>query len=171
MSLHKSISVIILSLSLFSFSNCGNAKANGDSITFQQNPPFVISDVTAQKWIAGTQEGGSGLKLDVPVSNVKEGVDFKDLYFRNQVVAAKSNPHTRVKYVGNFSNEKKDFVMDSDPINEIQNKPRVVFPFDIKSNEAIFSYEYQGKLSYYKIANIEELEPLALPSQNPNGID
>ena len=168
----KSLFVIItLSLTLFSFSNCGNAKANDESITFQQNPPFIIAGVTAQKYTAGTKVGGSGVQLEVPVSNVKEGVVFKNLYYREQVVAAKTNPRIRVKYVATFKNAKKDFIMDSNSVKETQNTPRDVFPFNLKEAEAVFSYEYQGKISYFKIENIKELPPLALPSQNPNGVD
>ncbi len=170
-SLKSLFAIITMSLTLLSFNSCGNAKANGESITFQQNPPFVIAGVTAQKYTAGTKEGGSGVLLEVPVSNVKEGVVFKNLYYREQVVAAKTNPRIRVKYVATFKDAKKDFVMDSNSVKETQNKPRDVFPFDLKVGEAVFSYEYQGKIYYYKIDDIKELQALALPSQNPNGID
>lgn len=178
MLLHKSIAIVILSLSLFSFSNCGSTKKNSESSTpglteetFQQNPPFTIEKATSQKWVAGTQDGGTGVKLEVFVSNVKEGVVFKDLYFRGKVTEAKTNPRTRVKYVGDFKNEKKDFVMDSDPVKEAQNTPREGFPFKLKDNEAVISYEYKGKPAYYKITNIEALALLAMPAQRPNGFD
>ena len=171
MSFQKSISIFILALTLFSFSNCGNAKPGVESIQFQQNPPLLIEGVNAQKWMAGIQEGGTGTNLFVPVLNIKEGVVFKDLYFRGQVIEAKTDPRVRVRYIGYFKDEKKDFVMDSDPVNEAQNKPRTPFPFDLKNDEAVFSYAYQNIVSYYKITGVIDLEPLALPSINPNGID
>ncbi|MFT5230679.1 MAG: hypothetical protein ACI825_000351 [Planctomycetota bacterium] len=171
MSFQKLISIFILALTLFSFCNCGNAKPDGESIQFQQNPPFLIEGVTAQKWMAGIQEGGTGTNLVVPVSHIKEGVVFKDLYFRDQVIEAKTDPSIRVRYNGYFKDEKKDFVMDSDYVTEAQNTPRTPFPFDLTVNEAVFSYAYQNKEFYYKITGVIDLEPLFLPSVNPNGID
>ena len=42
------------------------------------------------------------------------------------------------------------------------------FPFKLENNEAVLSYEYNNKMHYYKIANIEEKEMIAYPSSNPN---
>lgn len=171
MSFKKPLTLLILSLSLFSFSNCGSTKGDGESITFQENAPFTIENTTSQKTLAGTKEGGTSLRLTVPVSQVKEGVVFKDLYFRAQVVEATYNPVVKSQYLGFFTNGKKDFLMDSDPKQEAKNTPRKPFPFDLKEDEAVFSYTYQDKLCYYKITTIKKLPTMALPSQNPNGLN
>lgn len=168
MSINKTFSILLLSLSFFSLSNCGNVKNGSKALAFQKNPPFVIEKVTAQKTIAGTKEGGTSSRLIVPVSQAKEGVVFKDLYFREQVVEAKYNHAIKSQYIGFFTTVKKDFIMDSDPVQEAKNTPRAPFPFTLNDGEAVISYEYQNKLAYYKISSIEELAPIALPSQNPN---
>lgn len=167
----KPFSILILSLSLFSFSNCGSTKESDESITFQENPPFLIEQVTSQKWIAGVKEGGSGTEMRANFSNIAQGVVFKDLYYRGQVTEIKTVFGKKGAYKASFKDEAKDFMMDSNPEIEAQNTPRKVFPFELKLFEAVISYQYQGSISYAKITDVLEKEALALPSQNPNGID
>lgn len=165
----KSLIMLVLSLSLFSFSNCGSTKENGKSITFQQNPPFLIEGVTSQQTVAGVKDAGTSTRLTVPVSQVKDGVTFKNLYYGSQMVEAQTHPTIRSQYLGFFTTSKKDFIMDSDPKAEAQNTPRTPLPFNLKKGEAVFSYQYEGKLHYYKISAIEELPAIYAPSQNSKG--
>ncbi|EDM45268.1 hypothetical protein SCB49_05662 [unidentified eubacterium SCB49] len=169
MSIQKPILFIILSIFTFSFSNCGNSKVNSKSIKFQQTPPFTVQNATSEKWMAGTKEGGSGVQLSLNVTDVKEGVELKDLYFRNKVVAAKTNAKSGTLYVGNYTDDKKDFVMHSDPKMEAKDTVKESFPFELTENEAVFSYTYQGTLLFYKITEIIEKEPLPFPTINQNG--
>lgn len=168
MPFQKPLVMIILSVTLFSFSNCGSAKGDGKSMTFQKNPPFLIEGITAQKTVAGVKDAGTSIRLTVPVSQVKDGVTFKNLYYGNQMVEATTHPTIRTHYLGFFTTSKKDFIMDSDPKAEAQNTPRTPLPFDLKEGEAVFSYQYEGKIQYYKIPTIEELPTIYAPSQNPN---
>ena len=169
MSINKTLSVLLLSLSFFSLSNCGNAKTGVESITFQKNPPFVIEQVTSQKWIAGVKEGGSGTNMKATISKIKQGVVFKNLYYRGQVTEIKNDLKKKGIYNAAFVDEKQDFMMDSDPKVEAQNTPRTVFPFELKLFEAVLSYEYQDTLYYVKITEVLEKEVMALPSSNSKG--
>ncbi len=171
MSFQKPLILLILSLSLFSLSHCGSTKDSDEPITFQQNPPFLIGQVTSQKWVAGVKEGGSGTEMRANFSNIKQGVVFKEIYYRGQVAEISAIFGKKDVYKASFKDEVKDFMMDSDPQVEAQNTPRKVFPFELKLFEAVISYDYQGTLSYVKIKEVLEKELLALPSQNPNGIN
>jgi len=169
MPFQKPLVIMILSLALFSFSNCGSTKGASDAVTFQKNPPFTIGAVTAQKTIAGVKVGGTNTRLTVTVSQVKEGVQFKNLYYNGQMVEAATHPTKRTQYLGFFTSGKKDFIMDGDPRAESQNTPQTPLPFDLKESEAVFSYQYEGEVHYYKISVVEELPDIYAPSQNSKG--
>lgn len=161
------IQVIVLSMILFGCTNCGGSKANSENKSLEKNPPFTISNAYFQKWVAGVEDGGSGINLYFAVEDNKEAVKISRVYFRNQIfdvngLAVKGN-----NYTARFNTEKRnDVVMDSDPIKEAQNTPPDPFPFSLTENEAVISYEINGDMCFYKISNIEEKPMLAYPGSN-----
>lgn len=162
-----------LAFLMLSVSNCGssmNTTTNTTSIVLEQNPPFTISEVYAQDWVAGVQGGGSGTNLFVLFENVNEDVRLKQLFFRNKIEDAQTKPHTPLQVIGFFKNQNNQrVIMDGNPIKEAENTPPEPFPFELNESEAVLSYTVSGTLQYYKISDIEDREPIAYPSVNkPN---
>lgn len=154
---------------LVSFSNCGSSQA-GKAISFENTPPFTISEIYTQDWVAGVQEGGSGTNMHITFNEITEGIQIEQIYFRKKSVAAIQKPNLKSTYMGYFKNEpKRDIVMDENPVKESKNTPPDVFPFDLKVNEAVISYSSNGDSKYFRISNILEKPLIAYPSTNPNG--
>ncbi|RFN59133.1 hypothetical protein [Marixanthomonas ophiurae] len=159
------IALCIVSLVLFSFSNCGSSQINSYKLT--QDPPFTIDDVYYQDWVAGVQDGGSGTNVHITFKDFTEDVRIDSIYFRNKTEKAKNAPQARKQYIGYFKNKaNRSIVMDSDPKKEAQNIPPKQFPFELADNEAVVSYVQNGTTNYYKIANIRRKEMLAYPESN-----
>lgn len=158
---------ISLSLVLFSFSNCGGTQKASET-ELEQNPPFTVAEASFQKWVAGTQEGGSGVDVFINISNVSEGVVLQDLFFRNKKSQLNTSPTVRSQYIAHFKNSSSDPIMDIDPTKEAKNTPPEKTPFTLNQNEAVISYDYNGTTAYFKIEQLEEKEMLAYPGGNPN---
>ena len=133
-----------------------------------ETPPFVISKIFSQKWVAGTQEGGSGTNVQITFESMNEGVEIKNLYFRDNITKINSNG-LKYHFAGAFKNKlNDDVIMDSDTVKEANNTPPIKFPFQLSYNDIVISYMNNGKLAYYKIENIEEKPMLSYPQGNPN---
>ncbi|MDC8005047.1 hypothetical protein POV27_13375 [Aureisphaera galaxeae] len=155
---------------LASFSNCAGGKDTMYSL--EQQPPFKVTSSYFQKWVAGVQEGGSGVNVYITIEDISEEIEVRNVYFRSKVEKAKNNPSYPDKYIAYFtSNKNRDVVMDLDPKKEAQNTPMGDFPFDLKENEAVISFFHKDTEKYFKISDIEEKPMIAYPSTNPNGID
>lgn len=152
---------------------CVSCAGGKDSIyNYEQEPPFTITTSYFQKWVAGVQEGGSGVNVNLSIDNITEEVAFRHLYFRNKKETATFTPTSPDKIIGYFkTTAKRDVVMDSNPVKEANNTPNDVFPFKLKENEAVLSYYHKGEEKYLKITEIEEKPMIAYPSSNPNGIE
>jgi hypothetical protein len=72
------LKAIILLLSVVTLS-CGGSKTS--DIKFIKTPPFSISKIYSQKWVAGVQGGGAGVNLYVSIKNISEGIEIKEYYF------------------------------------------------------------------------------------------
>jgi hypothetical protein len=166
-SIKNIILLTLLSGLLFSFSNCGGTQ-DPLEIQFQSTPPFTVAEASFQKWVAGVQEGGSGTNVYINITNVSEGVELRDLYFRNEQAALNTSPNIRSQYVARFKKEGRSVIMDIDPEKEAKNTPPEKIQFQLNNTEAVVSYSYQGKTAYFKISQLEEKEMLAYPSSNPN---
>lgn len=166
----KTIAIILtLPILILSFSNCGGAKTDDSKLSFEQNPPFKISEAYYQNWIAGTKEGGSGTNVHTVFSEMDADVVIQNIYFRNHILEAKSNLNEPKKYVGYLTNEtQRDIVMDADPMKEAQNSPSTIFPFQLEENQAVIEYWFGGKKNYYKIENLSQKEMIPYPQANPN---
>lgn len=169
----KTLKTILLLLTvpllLLSFSNCGGAQTSNSEVDFERTP-FKITDAYFQNWVAGVRGGGSGTNIYITVSKVPEDVSIEKIYFRNRISEAKNTPQNPDLYIGYIVNtNKKDIIMDSDPMKEAANTPSGSFPFQLENDEAVVSFMEKGKLNYSKIFKLEEKELLAYPqSQLPN---
>lgn len=114
--------------------------------TFEQPTSFTVKPVSFQEWYAGIKVGGTGINVFVPISDVKENVVFKDIYFRNlkgklvkeegKYVAVLKNPST------NYTFQKPEKPAD--------------YPFTLNDNECVLSYTENGQIKYYKITSLNE---------------
>jgi len=156
---------------LVSFSNCGSSQ-QGKTISFEENPPFTISDIFSQDWVAGVQEGGSGTNVSFTLNGMSDDVQMKQIYFRKKMITATQRPNAKSTYMGYFKNDSgRDIIMDNNPIKESKNTPLATFPFDLEQNEVVISYVINGKTKYVRVSNILEKPMIAYPSTNPNGMD
>ena len=137
--------------------------------SFVEEPPFKIQQAQFQKWVAGVQGGGSGVNVQVTILEIQEGVQIKEMYFREQIVKARSNFETPDYFTGEFLNQPRpDVIMDGDAVQEAQNTPPREFPFQLKDDEAVISYSLKGEVYFVKVSSMEEKPMLAYPGQNPN---
>lgn len=138
--------------------------------SFVEEPPFKLEHAQFQKWVAGVQGGGSGVNVQLTILDLQEGVQMKEVYFRNQIVKARTNMETPDYFTAEFLNQPNpDVIMDGDAVKEAQNTPAREFPFQLKENESVVSYSHKGEVYFVKISNMEEKPMLAYPGQNPNG--
>ncbi|WP_310993497.1 hypothetical protein [Aequorivita marina] len=166
----KTITIILtLPILLFSLSNCGGAQNTNTKKSLVQNPPFKITEAYFQEWVAGVQDGGSGTDVHIVFKDMAPKVEIQNIYFRNQIKAAKEKNKQPNRYVANFENEgKPDTIMDADPIKEAQNTPEKAFPFQLKDNQAVVEYRFKGEINYYKISELSEKRMIPYPQANPN---
>lgn len=164
----KLFKILGLSIFVMGISSC----AGGKDYLLEQNPPFVIKQSYFQKWVAGVQGGGSGINVNIVLENIKEDIVVKEIYFRDAVLKANQHPQNIDMYSANFLTENNsDIIMSGDTLNEAQNTPPQVSPFNLGENEAVISYTLNGEMYYYKISNLQEKPLIAYPSTRPNGID
>lgn len=170
-SIKQTLALFSISFMFFSFSNCGSSSQASKTVEFEKTPPFVISEIYSQDWVAGVKGGGSGTNLHITFSSMQEGLIIENVYFRKKTETPKLTGKA-LSYTCYFKGDlNRDVIMDSDPAKEAQNTPRVPFPFDLKNNEAIINYVLNGKNGYFKINEIEEKPMIAYPAANPKGID
>ena len=156
--------ILILSViaMTFSLSGCSSQKK------FVKTPPFEVGQATCQTWTGGRPESGSGIKLEIPISNLpKEGDALQQAYFRGKMADIKLKDGENGKIAtANFMNNrlgKPDIIMHSDPKQEVGNqppKPEVEFPFELSPNECVVSYLDGDTVKYVKIEDVKELKPL-----------
>lgn len=159
--------IIGISFILLSFSNCGSSKSMDSNYKLVDTPPFVINEVFSQKWVAGTQEGGSGTNIQITLGSIDKEVEIMNVYFGDQI--SKMHGKSNSIFIGSINNLKNnDVIMDSDPKKEANNTPPVKMPFNLAKNEAVISYKLNGKMEFFKIENIIEKPMLSYPQGNPN---
>lgn len=166
----QTISLILtLPILLFSLSSCGGTQNTENKNSFVQNPPFKISEVYYQKWVAGVKDGGSGTNVHLIFSEIDKDVVIQNIYFNKHILEAKGNLNEPKHFVGYLKNDHKaDVIMDSDPLKEAQNTPSKIFPYELDANEAVVEYWFNGERNYYKISNISQKDMIPYPQANPN---
>ena len=142
-------------------------KMEKESFVLTQNTPFTVKSSYCQKWVSGIKEGGSGLDIYAIINDISEGVTLKEFYFRGKSVDVKTSKDLIFKgYYKNDTN--KGVIMDNNLLIEAANTPPKISPFKLENNEAILSYDYNNKVYYHKILNIEEKQTIAYPSMAPD---
>jgi len=143
----KAMKILLILATVFSFTKC-------KSIKVADNAPFTIEKATYYTW-AGGQAGVSGMHVAIELKDVSDVV-FDSLYFKNKV--AKVEVKNKA-IIANYSMSKtlpSDIILDIDPKKELKNdipKPNK-FPFQLEKNEAILSYQIDGKTKYFKINTV-----------------
>jgi hypothetical protein len=162
------ISIALLSFVILGFSQCSTTKE------LQEKAPTTIGKVYVQKWVAGIEEGGSGLYIFIPVSDASITLD--SVYFRGRATKLSVKYQNKNMYVGNFINpskQKHDIIMSGDPKAEYGNKSPILekqkpIPFELKDDECVISYIEGKKTKYFKIGNIVEKQLIPYPSAPHN---
>lgn len=159
------IPVLLLSLGLVS---CGSAQQSKNEFVLKQNPPFKIVEAYYQKWVAGVKEGGAGVNVHLIFDKLEPNVDIKEVFFRGEIKDVQKSQQNDNLYVAGFTRDlENDVIMDVDPIKESQNTPSKKFPFDLKGDEAVIGYLFNGSKQYYKLSNIPEKRQISYPQSNP----
>ncbi|RCS28466.1 hypothetical protein DUT90_00300 [Polaribacter sp. WD7] len=148
----KVMKLLVIATVVFGFTQCRSLK-------LENNPPFAIDNAIYSTW-AGGQAGVRGMNVTIQLKEASDIV-FDSLYFKNKVVKVEFKEATII--IANYSLSKKipsDIILDIDPKKEIVNKvpSDKKFPFELKKNEAVLSYQVGGITKYYKIPNISKIE-------------
>ena len=138
--------------------------------------PFTMGEVTSQSWVAGVEGGGSGINVFIPVSGLNDKTALKNLYYNGKVVKLEKNAQNgKTVYIGRYktaANQPKEIVIDANTKKEYGNKVEETskdkIPFELEEDEAMLEFSVNGKVSYYKIANIKKVNPVAYPSASKN---
>lgn len=126
----------------------------------QENVSFKVEQPYFQKWVAGVKNGGSGINIFIPVTNLKTNITLDSLYFRGHKVLLETKPNNPNLFIGRIlteANQNEDF----------SPKAEAEIPFDLKENEAVIIYTENDKKKYYKIENIKEKQAEYFPSTPP----
>jgi len=147
----KTMKILSVLAIVFSFFQCGSSQ-------FVTNPSFEINSAEYQSWVGG-QPGVRGLKVKITLKK-KSALYFDMLYFRNR--STKIEKIEPLLLIANFNTAKvnpSDIILDIDPTKEMNNQvPKIdKFPFVLKENEAVLSYEMGGETKYYKINDLKKI--------------
>lgn len=137
---------------------------------FTENPPFEITEKYIQPWVAGVQEGGSGIDVGFEYNITEEvNVEFQRVYFRGRSEKVRATGLSTAKILTTFKKgaDRPDTVMSSDPEVEASNIPEERMKFDLADNEAVISFIIDNIVLYYKVKDIPEKDLLAYPSNGP----
>lgn len=133
------------------------------SMQFDAQPPFKITKAIFKNWVGG-QPGVKGTNVFVSYTS-KKNIEFDSMYFHKKITKIEMNEKEGKKIiVGRYNASTRennaDIILHSDSKKEVGNKIPVTntFPFELKENEAVISYQKEGKIKYYKIENIKQTE-------------
>lgn len=157
---HK-LSFLFIPVFMISFSQCASTKKLQDEVSFE------ISQVSYQNWVAGVDGGGAGVNLFIPMISNSNNIVFDSVYFQGKQV--KLEQKNKSFFVGRFkeaTNQKKDIVMSSNRLEEVNNPipeiPKKI-PFQLKEDECVVSFKDGKKAKYYKISGILKNERVFFP--------
>jgi hypothetical protein len=143
---------------------------NSNKPVFEENPPFTLQEASYQYLLAGVQEIGRGIHIELNFSEIGQGVSVENIYFRGQkhhLIQDKNDQKTfRASYT--FP-PKEDVILNSDSVMEMNN-PRPTlkseYPFQLKPNEAVIVYAKSGKTFHHQLL-LNKREAVAYPSSKP----
>ena len=129
------------------------------STKFDSKAPFKISGATYNYWVGG-QPGVSGIRVIINYST-SEDISFEKIYFQQKEgiidIYKREGKTFLIGRINTSKTRKNDLILDIDSKKEVDNKlPKSKIPFKLTKNEAVISYVYKGKKSYYKIKNIKQ---------------
>jgi hypothetical protein len=157
-----------LSILLLIASNCASSK-DTKGIHFESTPPFTISEIFAQDWVAGVKEGGSGTNVHVTYENLNENLKIENGDFSKKILLVRQVGNDSKVFVGAYKTVPgRDIIMDSDPVNEAKNTPAPAFPFELGSNEAVIKYSVDGTAKFFKVSDVVIKPRIAYPAANRN---
>ncbi|QHI37416.1 hypothetical protein IMCC3317_27950 [Kordia antarctica] len=167
------IKKILPILLIIGFINCSSSQK---TMTMQEEVPFKTESVFAQVWTAGQENGGSGINVQMTITNLDtETIVLKDFYFRGRKTtlqdASTNNNGLFVAYFINSTKTEKEIMLHENHKKEAGNEPPHLeekFPFTLENNEGVISYTENGTLKYHKVKNIIEKFPIHYPSAPEN---
>lgn len=165
--INTGLKVSLMVLFVIGIVSCAGSKE--PTYNMEQSAPFEIKEVHMKPWVAGVQEGGSGMDFHIVFGPMEKTVFMERVFFRDYSETLQSRPEVHNKYTAHAQRGvKTDRNMEGDVKLE-GNTPPEKNPFDLKKDEAVLMYKYRGITNYYKVSGIEEKPLLAYPSSNPNG--
>lgn len=144
----------VTALLLIVFCSCSSSKEVSSSLS--EN----IESVYYQKWVAGIQNGSSGINFYIvfkkPLNNEYklEKVNF----LSNEATFEKIS---ETEYVAKIMTYQNDLILDKDPQKEYGNKAPEV---KLKPDEANLYFNIKGKEHIQNIENVKEKPMIAYPS-------
>lgn len=153
----KYLGLIIVSLS---FSQCAS------TMKLQEESPITFGEVYSKSWVAGVKGGGSGTNIFIEIKSSEITLD--SVFYKGKIAKLEVKPNNKTLFIGRFLSTSNTF--NKDGLNSKANKSTTKednFPFQLKSDECVVSYEYNGKTNYYKLENIIERQVDALPMSVP----
>jgi len=108
-------------------------------------PVFSVEKAVCKTWYNQGEQLSSGWRLKIEVSNWDETIVLEEAYFRNSVAQLR------------LESQKSSFWLIAD--FEISKKGDEVDTFNLKKDEAILSYQKDGKKRHCKIVDIKSEKP------------
>jgi len=159
---------LTLMIVLTSATQCSGSKKATETkeMIIEKQANIETGQVYFQKWVAGREEGGSGINIFFPNLINKNNYVLKQVYFREMVGTMQSG---KASHFANLTYNNKDIIMSNEENGEYGNTMPSSgdFPFKLKDNECIVSYLDGGVIKYYKIGSIVEKQTEYLPSAPP----
>jgi hypothetical protein len=153
---------------LVGFTSCGSSQQS-KTISFEVNPPFTVSEIFAQDWVAGVVEGGSGTNVHVTFDTLIENLKVERIYFADKILLVKQAGNNSKLFIGSYKTVSgRDMIMDSDPTKEAKNTPAPDFPFELESNEAVIKYNVDGTSKFFKVSDVLIKPKIAYPAAKRN---
>ncbi len=130
---------------------------------FDKEPPKTLHTAYYQPWVSGVRGGGSGLNIVLGFHNKEIIPD--SAYFRNQVSSFKVEGTLYVARFSTSANQQTDLVLHKDHKKEYGNTfPPKNKPSDqLRADDALISYQIEGKSRYFMIRNIEKKSSIPIP--------
>lgn len=156
---------------LIIFANCANGKK------LQEDPPIALKQVYYTSYSAGVKGADAGFNLYIPVEKAAT-IQMDTVYFRGRKAVLQQDPGDPNLYVATFkipSAEGKapELIMHEDPKKEFGNPiPERLekMPFEMEKDEAVVQYVKKGKVSYFKIKDIQNRDSDGVKIKKPENI-
>ena len=159
------IPILVIAIAM---EGCGSTGNVDTGISFDQHPPFQIEKAYFQQWVAGVREGGSGTDVYIEFSQMEPNVVIQEIYFRGEILEAKSSLQTPKKYSAHLTHSSSDTtIMHKDVLKEAENTPRKSFPFQLEDDQAVMGYWFGGEKKYFKISHLDQKPRQAYPQAPP----